>query len=60
VTYAESLQLILALMFGLFLSLPSKRTRAGLLLLIAIAATGGVLLLTVTRATWVAALISAG
>lgn len=58
VTYAESLQLILALTVGLFLSLPAKRTRAGLLLLIAIVATSGVLLLTVTRATWVAALIS--
>lgn len=58
VTYAESLQLILALTLGLFLSLPKKLTRAGMLLLLAVEGLAGALLLTVTRASWIAALIS--
>lgn len=58
VTYAESVQLILALALGLFICLPKKQSWAGLLLLLALAGFAGVLLMTVTRATWVAALLS--
>ena len=57
VTYAEALQLILALAVGLFVALPRKRSLAGALLL----ALGGMvsaLVLTVTRASWLAFVIS--
>jgi O-antigen ligase len=57
-TYAEVLQLILALAVGLFISLPLKRSWAGTLLLVAIAGMGCALLLTVTRASWLAFLLS--
>lgn len=58
VTYAEALQLILALTLGLFICLPHKRSWAGLLLLLALAGFAGVLMMTVTRASWFAALLS--
>ncbi len=58
VTYAEVLQLIIALALGLFVSLPVKRSWAGALLLLAIGGCGGALLLTVTRASWLACLVS--
>jgi len=59
VTYAEALQLITSLALGLFICLPRKRSLNGLLLAIAIAGLGIALLLTVTRATWLALLVSA-
>lgn len=60
VTYAEALQLIFALAVGLFVSLPRKRSWNGLVLLIVLAGFAGALLLTVTRATWLAALLATG
>jgi O-antigen ligase len=59
VTYAEVLQLIIALALGLFVSLPIKRSWAGVLLLGALGGMGGALLLTVTRASWLGCLVSA-
>ena len=59
VTYAETLQLILALALGLFVCLPGKRSWAGVVLLLVLAAFSFALILTVTRATWVAAVLSA-
>lgn len=58
VTYAEVLQLIMALAVGLFVSLPFKRSLVGALLLIAIAGFSYSMILTVTRAAWLALLIS--
>lgn len=58
VTYAEVLQLIIALTLGIFVSLPAKRSWAGALLLLALAGMGGALLLTVTRASWLGCLVS--
>jgi O-antigen ligase len=58
VTYAEVLQLIIALTLGLFVSLPTKRGWAGVLLLVASGGMGGALLLTVTRASWLGCLVS--
>lgn len=58
VTFAEVLQLIIALALGLLVSLPVKRSWAGALLLLAIAGSGGALVLTVTRASWLACLVS--
>ncbi|MGH9931502.1 MAG: O-antigen ligase family protein [Pyrinomonadaceae bacterium] len=58
VTYAEVLQLIIALAMGIFVSLPVKRSWAGALLLAALAGFGGALLLTVTRASWLGCLVS--
>jgi hypothetical protein len=58
VTYAEVLQLIIALTMGLFVSLPIKRNWAGALLLVALAGFGGALLLTLTRASWLGCLVS--
>jgi len=58
VTFAEVLQLIIALALGLFVSLPVKRTWAGVLLLIALAGFSFALLLTVTRASWLGCLVS--
>jgi hypothetical protein len=58
VSYAEVLQLILALAVGLFVSMPLKRSWAGVLLLLAIVGMGGALLLTVTRASWLGCLVS--
>jgi O-antigen ligase len=59
ITYAEALQLIASLALGLFISLPRKASRDGLLLALAIAGISIALLLTVTRASWLAFLISA-
>ena len=58
VTYAEVLQLIIALALGLFVSLPIKRSWTGALLLVALGGMGGALLLTVTRASWLGCLVS--
>ena len=58
-TYAEALQLIASLALGLFIALQSKRGLWGTLLLVALAGMGGALLLTVTRASWLAFLLSA-
>ncbi|MDQ6653751.1 MAG: O-antigen ligase family protein [Acidobacteriota bacterium] len=58
ITYAEVLQLIIALALGLFVSVPIKRSWAGALLLIALAGLAGALLLTVTRASWLGCLVS--
>jgi O-antigen ligase len=58
VSYAEVLQLIIALAIGLFVSMPMKRSWPGALLLFAIAGMGGALLLTVTRASWLGCLVS--
>src|SRR5688572_21510906 len=58
VSYAEALQLIIALAVGIFVSLPSKRSWQGGLLLLAIAGLGCALALTVTRASWLAFLVS--
>lgn len=59
VTYAEVLQLIASLALGLFICLPFKRSRIGALLLFALAGISFALLLTVTRASWLAVLVSA-
>ncbi|MBA2732734.1 MAG: O-antigen ligase family protein, partial [Acidobacteria bacterium] len=53
------LQLIASLAFGLFIALRSKGGLRGALLLLAFVGLGGALLLTVTRASWVAFLLSA-
>jgi len=58
VTFAEVLQLIIALTLGLFVSLPVKRSWRGTLLLLALAGFGFALLLTVTRASWLGCLVS--
>ena len=58
VTYAEVLQLIIAIAFGVFVSLPGKRSLAGALLLVALAGLGFALLLTVTRASWFGCAVS--
>ncbi|HWT01737.1 MAG TPA: O-antigen ligase family protein [Pyrinomonadaceae bacterium] len=58
-TYAEALQLIASLALGLFIALRRKLGRKGVLLLVAAAGMGGALLLTVTRASWLAFLVSA-
>jgi hypothetical protein len=59
-TYAEALQMIGSLAVGLFVALRRRRSRAGLLLALAIAGMSGALLLTVTRASWLAFLVSLG
>jgi hypothetical protein len=58
VTYAEVLQLILALALGMLVSLPVKRSWIGALILLAVAGLGGALLLTVTRAAWAGAAVA--
>ena len=59
VTYAEMLQLIASLTLGLFVALRRKRSLSGVLLAVAFAGMCGALLLTVTRASWLALLLSA-
>ena len=54
VTYADMLQLIGALTLGLLAALPRKFDRRGLLLGLALVGICGALLLTVTRASWLA------
>lgn len=58
VTYAEVLQMIIALTLGLLVSLPIKRSWPGAFLLLALAGFGSALLLTVTRAAWIGCLVS--
>jgi O-antigen ligase len=58
-TYAESLQLIGSLTLGLFVALPRRRNRNGLLLGLATAGICAALLLSVTRASWLSFLLSA-
>jgi hypothetical protein len=58
VTYAEALQLIIALAMGIFVSLPVKRSWAAASLLITLVGLGSALLLTVTRASWLGCLVS--
>jgi O-antigen ligase len=58
VTYAEMLQLVIALAIGIFVSFPSKRSWKGALMVLGIAAMGGALMLTVTRASWFGCLVS--
>jgi hypothetical protein len=59
VSYAEALQLIASLAFGLFLTYPIKKNRISLFLLLAFAGLVFALMLTVTRASWLALLVSA-
>ncbi|HEV7395542.1 MAG TPA: O-antigen ligase family protein [Pyrinomonadaceae bacterium] len=59
VSYAEALQLIASLAFGLFLTYPIKKNRISLFLLMAFAGLVFALMLTVTRASWLALLVSA-
>lgn len=58
VTFAEVLQLVIALALGLFVSLPVKRSWLGILLIVALAGFSFALLLTVTRASWLGAIVS--
>jgi hypothetical protein len=58
-TYAEALQLITSLVLGLLIALRRWRTRNALWLLLALAGLSVALLLTVTRASWLAFLVSA-
>lgn len=58
VTYAEVLQLIASLALGLFLALPHKKSRLGLLLLFATLGLVFALVMTVTRASWIGFAIS--
>jgi hypothetical protein len=58
VTYAEVLQLVIAITLGLLVSLPSKRSWAGALLATALAGFVFAEVLTVTRAVWLGCLIS--
>lgn len=57
-TYAEVLQLLASLAVGLLIALRQRRTRAGALLALAIAGMSFALMLTVTRASWLAFLVS--
>ncbi|OLE51739.1 MAG: hypothetical protein AUG51_21540 [Acidobacteria bacterium 13_1_20CM_3_53_8] len=59
VTYADVLQLIGSLAFGLFIALKKKRSMAGALLLASVAGISFALIMTVTRAAWLAFLCSA-
>jgi O-antigen ligase len=58
-TYSEALQLIASLTLGLFVALPRKRTRNGVLLALAIVSMCGALVLTVTRASLLGLVVSA-
>jgi len=60
-TFAEVLQLIASLALGLFIALNGKIfSRNHILLIVALAAYGIALFLTITRASWLSFLISAG
>lgn len=59
VTYAEVLQLIASLAFGLFFAQRKKWSRGGMWLAVAVACLAVTLLLTVTRASWLGFLVSA-
>lgn len=58
-TYSESLQLIGSLALAMFLTLPRKKSRYGLLLALALMGIAGAILLSVTRASWLSFLLSA-
>jgi hypothetical protein len=58
VSYAEVLQLIIALALGLLVNLPIKRSIAAGLLLIALTGFCFAMLLTVTRASWLGSAVS--
>ncbi|HYY59171.1 MAG TPA: O-antigen ligase family protein [Pyrinomonadaceae bacterium] len=58
-TYAEALQLIASLVLGLLIALREWKTRGAVLLVLALAGLCVALLLTVTRASWLAFLLSA-
>jgi len=58
-TYAEALQLIASLALGLLIALGKWKTRRAWLLIAALSGLSGALLLTVTRASWLAFLVSA-
>jgi O-antigen ligase len=58
-TYAEALQLIASLVLGLLIALGRWKSRSAWLLIAALAGLCGALLLTVTRASWLAFLVSA-
>lgn len=58
VTYAEVLQLVIAITLGLLVSLPNKRSWVGALLATALAGFIFAEVLTVTRAVWLGCLIS--
>lgn len=58
-TYSEVLQLVGSLALGLLVALRDKRSRRGALLALALALMCGALILTVTRAAWLAFLLSA-
>lgn len=58
-TYAEVLQLVMSLVFGLFIALPKKRSKFGLILLFCLLGMSVALLLTATRASQAAFLLSA-
>ncbi|HEX8142200.1 MAG TPA: O-antigen ligase family protein [Pyrinomonadaceae bacterium] len=58
-TYAEALQLIASLTLGLLIALRRWKTTSAALLMLALAGLSVALLLTVTRASWLAFLLSA-
>ncbi len=58
-TYAEVLQLIISLVFGLLIALPNKKSRPGALLFFCLATMALALLLTATRASQVGFVLSA-
>jgi O-antigen ligase len=58
VSYAEVLQLVIALVLGIFVSLPNKRSVPAALLLTCLAGFCFALLLTVTRASWFGCAVS--
>jgi O-antigen ligase len=57
-TYSEALQLIASLAVGLFIAIPRKRSLKAILLVMVILGQSIALLLTVTRASWLAFLLS--
>ena len=59
-TYSESLQLIGSLALALLVALPRKMSWHGLLLGLAVVGIAGAVLLSVTRASWLSFLLSAG
>lgn len=58
-TYAEVLQLIASLALGIFLALPHKTNRMGLLLLLAVVGLLFALAMTITRGSWIGFAVSA-
>ena len=58
-TYAEVLQLILSLAFGIFIALPDKRSKLGVLLLICLVGMSAALVLTATRGSQLGFVLSA-